>query len=102
MNRPCLDCGVLIGAGSRCRPCGLNRRRATYDNQRWRRLREQTRAAQPSCVCRNADCPHAPDVCGATTDLTTDHVRPASKGGQATPQNVQTHCRPCNSRKGNR
>lgn len=38
--------------------------------------------------------------CGATEDLALDHVYPWSKGGEDTFDNLQTMCRPCNTRKG--
>ncbi|RKN56241.1 HNH endonuclease [Micromonospora costi] len=41
-------------------------------------------------------------ACGATTDLTVDHVHPWSKGGTDDLDNLQLLCRPCNSRKGAR
>jgi len=41
-------------------------------------------------------------TCGATSDLTLDHIIPFSKGGQATEDNLQTLCLKCNSQKGNR
>jgi 5-methylcytosine-specific restriction endonuclease McrA len=40
--------------------------------------------------------------CGTTDDLTLDHVHPWSLGGPDTPENLQTLCRSCNSRKGAR
>jgi hypothetical protein len=40
--------------------------------------------------------------CGATTDLTLDHIWPFSLGGDDSPENLRTLCRPCNSRKGAR
>jgi hypothetical protein len=40
--------------------------------------------------------------CGTTSDLTLDHVYPWSIGGPDTAENLQTLCRPCNSRKGDR
>ena len=41
-------------------------------------------------------------VCGARRDLTVDHVKPESLGGTMELPNLQTLCRPCNSRKGAR
>lgn len=40
--------------------------------------------------------------CGATEDLTLDHVHPWSLGGPDTAENLQTLCRSCNSSKGAR
>lgn len=45
---------------------------------------------------------HACRRCGATEDLTLDHVHPWSVGGPDTPDNLQVLCRPCNSSKGDR
>ena len=39
--------------------------------------------------------------CGATGELTFDHVVPRSKGGRTTWDNVVAACSPCNLRKGN-
>jgi len=41
-------------------------------------------------------------TCDGYSDLTCDHIIPESKGGPTTFGNLQTMCRPCNSRKGNR
>lgn len=41
-------------------------------------------------------------TCGATEDLTLDHVWPESRGGGATVENLRVLCRSCNSRKGAR
>lgn len=38
--------------------------------------------------------------CGDHHDLTCDHIEPESLGGPTTFDNLQTMCRPCNSRKG--
>ena len=38
--------------------------------------------------------------CGATEDLTFDHIRPRSAGGAYTADNLVTACRPCNQKKG--
>jgi len=39
-------------------------------------------------------------TCGTHLDLSCDHIVPESKGGPTTFENLQTMCRPCNSRKG--
>lgn len=41
-------------------------------------------------------------TCGATDHLSLDHIIPWSLGGEDTMENLQTMCRSCNSRKGNR
>jgi 5-methylcytosine-specific restriction endonuclease McrA len=40
--------------------------------------------------------------CGATDDLTLDHIHPWSIGGPDTEDNLRVLCRPCNSAKGDR
>lgn len=40
--------------------------------------------------------------CGASEDLTLDHIWPWSLGGRDDADNLRTLCRPCNSRKGAR
>lgn len=45
---------------------------------------------------------HACRLCGATENLTLDHVYPWSLGGPDTPDNLRVLCRPCNSSKGDR
>lgn len=46
----------------------------------------------------NFTCKH----CGTRRDLSVDHIIPESCGGTLDLDNLQTLCRPCNSRKGNR
>lgn len=41
-------------------------------------------------------------TCRTHLDLTCDHIHPESKGGETTFENLQTMCRPCNSKKGAR
>lgn len=38
--------------------------------------------------------------CGTHKDLTVDHIKPESKGGDRSMDNLQTLCRSCNSKKG--
>lgn len=40
--------------------------------------------------------------CGATGDMTFDHIIPRSKGGRTTWENVVASCSPCNLRKGSK
>ena len=46
----------------------------------------------------NFTCRH----CGARSHLAVDHIIPESKGGPTEEDNLQTLCKRCNSRKGNR
>lgn len=41
-------------------------------------------------------------TCGATEDLTLDHIHPRSRAGNDSDKNLRTLCRPCNSSKGAR
>lgn len=43
---------------------------------------------------------HACVQCGETNDLCIDHIVAFSRGGSTRPENLQTLCRSCNSRKG--
>lgn len=39
-------------------------------------------------------------TCGVMKDLSCDHIMPEKLGGPTTLENLQTMCRPCNSKKG--
>ncbi len=99
--RPCLDCQRPTRNGSRCPSCSQqraarrDRQRGTrsqrgYTNDWWRTV-QRAIAEQPYCT-----------LCGATTDLTGDHIVPLSRGGSNHPSNVRVLCRSCNSARGNR
>ena len=45
---------------------------------------------------------HACVTCGSAESLTLDHIKPFSLGGSDEPDNLQTMCLSCNSRKGAR
>lgn len=40
--------------------------------------------------------------CGSTENLRVDHIHPERHGGRLSPENLQTLCHSCNSRKGAR
>jgi 5-methylcytosine-specific restriction endonuclease McrA len=83
--RPCLDCGALIPKGrSRCATCSKPN---PYGAERQRRSR-LLHAAHPWC-----------EECGATTDLTADHIVPLASGGDPLGK-LRVLCRSCNSRRG--
>jgi len=101
-TRICLDCGIHTDQGSRCPPCQQIRTRV-IDKGRgttaqrglgsaWRTMAKALIGASPWCY-----------RCGATTDLTVDHIVPRAKGGSGTdPANLRVACRSCNSSRGAR
>jgi 5-methylcytosine-specific restriction protein A len=101
VRHPCLDCTALIDVGSRCRSCKAalqarrDARRGTpsqrgYDSA-W--VTVSKRARQQQGWCSN---------CGATYDLTADHIVPLRLGGTSDEGNVIVLCRSCNGAKGAR
>lgn len=69
---------------------------ATYETRHRRKIPTDTR---DFVYARDG---HACLHCGATDRLSLDHIYPHSRGGSDAPDNLQTLCRPCNSRKGSR
>ena len=97
MLKPCLDCGVNYTKQIRCDECqrnyeakrgGSTKRGYSY---RWQQLRDAHLRRNPVCV-----------NCGASDDLTVDHIVPLARGGKSSPSNLQTLCRSCNSAKRDR
>jgi 5-methylcytosine-specific restriction endonuclease McrA len=87
--RPCLDCGAPAPA-SRCAEHAPDRRPSRRPTSwSWRKLSRRARARSPFC-----------ERCGATEDLTLDHVVPLARGGASSLANAQVLCRSCNSAKG--
>jgi 5-methylcytosine-specific restriction endonuclease McrA len=91
LPRSCLGCGTKIPSGSRCPRCARKAKTASRGyGAAWQRLARQAIRERPWCV-----------DCGATADLTADHVVPIALGGQRLdPANVAVRCRSCNSRRG--
>ena len=101
MRKVCSSCGWAYekpysGDAGRCPDCQTQRQqdRPTTTQKglgsRWRKIARQQVMDYPWCA-----------YCGATEDLTCDHVRPRALGGTAEGP-LQTLCRTCNSRKGAR
>ena len=90
-------CAIPVPHGrSRCPTHTVNtphqrtRSQRGYTND-WLRLSRQAIADQPWCT-----------RCGATSDLTADHITPLVEGGVSERENVTVLCRRCNSAKGGR
>jgi 5-methylcytosine-specific restriction endonuclease McrA len=100
LHRPCIVCGTpVVGPGRGGARCGrhvlarIQLGPRAYDQKAWRRASKQARIEQPFC-----------SSCGATGDLTADHVVPIAKGGDHVPDPamIVVLCRRCNGRKGAR
>lgn len=84
--KPCIECGEL-SEQTRC-PEHTDQSRPSHAvgyDRRWRKLSLRARAIQPWC-----------SDCGATTDLTGDHLRWPAR----TLADVDVVCRSCNDRRG--
>jgi 5-methylcytosine-specific restriction endonuclease McrA len=84
----CLRCRRRTRGGSYCPTCQRIRDSA-YNSTTKRARARATIAANPCC-----------EICGATRDLTADHVIPVIDGGTEGP--LRTLCRRCNSRRGSK
>ena len=99
LARPCLDCGVLIRSGSRCK-----RHQKAHEEQRrpssaercgpgWAAVAKQVLwRDRYECQLRLPGCTRV-----ATT---ADHVIARSQGGTNDLENLQAACARCNSAKG--
>ncbi len=70
-----------------------------YRFQRWANRPAIPKAVRQAVYARDG---FACVTCASTEGLSIDHIHPWSLGGEDHPDNYQTLCRPCNSRKGNR
>lgn len=93
--RPCIGCGAVIDAGTRCPDCTPTEPSAHtrgYDAA-WTRLSRRARRLQPFC-----------SDCGATNDLQADHTpeawRRKAAGLSIRLQDVDVVCGPCNRARG--
>jgi 5-methylcytosine-specific restriction endonuclease McrA len=99
--KPCLTCGALTRHGSRCPEHQRayerekSRRRGGAQKlgytRQWQQAAHAAIDAQPWC-----------STCGATTDLTGDHIVARAHGGPGVSENVTVLCRSCNAKKGMR
>jgi hypothetical protein len=67
-----------------------NRSRRGMSDEAWRALRQEIFERDR----------HECQYCGASEDLTCDHILPLMRGGTNDHDNLNTACRSCNSRKG--
>lgn len=91
MNSPCLSCGALDAHESDCTRRSNVAGRTT--SARWRRLSKRLRKQVGAC-----------EQCGATDNLTVDHLWPVSTHPEFEWDQdwLRVLCRSCNSRRGNK
>src|SRR5688572_14882875 len=92
--RLCPTCATPVAQAGRCQRCetARNAEPARQARRRIPRAQRQRVYARDGYACR---------YCGATTDLTLDHLRPlADEVYVATDDDFVTACRSCNSRRG--
>src|SRR5438105_2144282 len=90
----CLGCLQPTVPGPRCSSCEREHQAA--------RNRDPKRRAYADPVYRSVPLAGSCADCGATTDLTRDHVIPLADGGTNDPSNIVIRCRKHNSSKGGR
>jgi 5-methylcytosine-specific restriction endonuclease McrA len=95
--RRCLGCPRFTRSGSYCDDCKRARKKIRNDD---RPIASAVRAADPICRCES-DCAWHDGMCGATENLTADHVRAIAHGGTNAGER-QVLCNRCNARKGAR
>ena len=73
------------------------------ESYEYRRVAASIHITNPTVRKRIFDkCGHECSHCGATGDLSIDHIHPVSKGGGDEDDNLQVLCRSCNSKKSNK
>lgn len=98
--RVCIECGQ-VDEGTRCAECQVERDRRIGEQRggatargytrAWEKRAAQVKRQHPTCA-----------KCGATEDLTVDHIVSKARGGSDEPDNLRTLCRRHNSAKGGR
>jgi 5-methylcytosine-specific restriction endonuclease McrA len=92
MLRPCMDCGQLTTAFTRCGPC--RRRNRPYNDAVYQTHRKLLLAGNPPCALRTH--------CNGAPATTADHITPLERGGTHAWNNLRPACLACNSARRNR
>ena len=95
--RPCIRCGGVFATGSHCTDCRpkdnrTNREHVAWrNNAQWKDLSKRLRRTSPFC-----------EWCGATEQLTVDHILPVSDYEELAyaVENCRVLCKACNGRRG--